>query len=151
MDNREYEKITDNLINFIPIFRGIFMKICEKDKSANIFKSQYPILGVLKRNGPMHMSEIGSLLGISKANMTCLVDKLIEENKVRRLADKSDRRIVRIEITEKGRNALTGAKHLVKEEFKRKLSILSQNDITELSYDLENIKKIVSKISEEKI
>ncbi len=147
MENKNYDQIAENLLMFFPLFRGALIKIAEKEKSMNIFNMQYAIMGTLYKKGPLPVSEIGKLLGVSKPNMTALTDKLIEGKRVRRLSDSNDRRIVRIELTEKGKQTLLKAKAMVKEEFREKLSWLEKSDVEQLSKNLENMKLIITKIT----
>ncbi len=148
MENKDYDKIAENLLMFFPLFRGALIKIAEKEKSMNIFNMQYAIMGTLYKKGSLPVSEIGKLLGISKPNMTALTDKLITEKRVKRMADPNDRRVVRIDLTEKGKQTLHKAKAMVKEEFREKLSGLEKSEVEQLSKDLESVKKIISKITQ---
>jgi DNA-binding MarR family transcriptional regulator len=53
--------------------------------------------------GSMTLGEIAAKLSCVRSNVTQLVDRLESEGLVRRLADPSDRRTVRAELTELGR------------------------------------------------
>ena len=63
------------------------------------------------------LSEIAAKLNCVRSNVTQLVDRLETEGLVRRLYDPSDRRTVRAELTEAGRQKqVAGAKALAKAE-----------------------------------
>ena len=67
-------------------------------------KSTFNVL-MLLRNGPaegMQLSEIGSLLITSRANITGLIDHLEQKGYVRRIADVNDRRAKLARITRRG-------------------------------------------------
>ena len=60
------------------------------------------LLGALHCGGPQIMSSISDELGVTKRNVTALVDALESEGLVRRLPHPTDRRATVIEMTEGG-------------------------------------------------
>jgi DNA-binding MarR family transcriptional regulator len=60
------------------------------------------LLGSLHCNGPQIMSSISDELGVTRRNVTALVDALEEEGLVRRKPHPTDRRATVIEMTERG-------------------------------------------------
>ena len=72
---------------------------------------------------------------------------MIEDRAVKRLDDKNDKRIIKIEITEKGKEILNTGKEKLKQEFKKKLSSLSEAEVESLLASLENAKIIMTKIN----
>ena len=147
--NHNYDKIVDDIIIFLPLFRGIFTKMSKK-ADVHKYRSYCHILWALKHKGPIPMSEIGSLYGISKPNMTVLIDKLITDKEVLRIPDKKDRRIIKIGITKKGEQTLKAAADIMGIEIKKRLSKLSDKEINKLSNSLEDIRHIITKINLEK-
>ncbi len=53
------------------------------------------------------MSDLSEKLEVTLGNVTSLIDRLIKEGLVKRCEDESDRRIVRVELTPKGKNTVT--------------------------------------------
>ena len=80
--------------------------------------------------------------------MTVQIDKLAEEGMVKRLPDKKDRRIIRIEITPKGKSFIETSQKEVEIIIKKNLSTLSKEELESLYQSTENIKKILLKIEE---
>src|SRR3712207_2493269 len=60
------------------------------------------LLGTLHCGGPKIMSGISHELGVTRRNVTALVDALEEEGLVRRLPHPTDRRATVIELTDEG-------------------------------------------------
>ena len=60
------------------------------------------LLGALHCNGPQIMSSISDELGVTRRNVTALVDALEEEGLVRRKPHPTDRRATVIEMTDRG-------------------------------------------------
>lgn len=60
------------------------------------------LLGALHCKGPQIMSSISDELGVTRRNVTALVDALEEEGLVRRKPHPTDRRATVIEMTDRG-------------------------------------------------
>jgi len=64
------------------------------------------VLGHLKGNGKSRPSDIAKALGLTPATLTHLSEKLVLKKLVVRVTDESDRRIIYIKITDKGKEML---------------------------------------------
>ena len=64
------------------------------------------LLGALHCNGPRIMTTISDELGVTRRNVTALVDALEEEGLVRRRPHPTDRRATVIEMTAKGERTM---------------------------------------------
>jgi DNA-binding MarR family transcriptional regulator len=70
---------------------------------AGLSGAKFSVLSELVRSGePVALSELASRLACVRSNMTQLVDRLEADGLVRRVADPSDRRSVKAQITEEG-------------------------------------------------
>lgn len=92
------------------------------------------------------MSEIGKKLAMPKPNVTTLVDRLIAENLAERLSDENDRRIINIRITEKGIETFLFLKKEISEELQRRLEVLSEKEIENLSLSSTHIKEVLRSV-----
>jgi DNA-binding MarR family transcriptional regulator len=101
------------------------------------------VLGALKRNGIMSMTDIGKNLEIPKPHVTVLVDKLIDDGYVVRKSDPNDRRIINIELTDNGLRNFEEIKQVISESLKRKLLTLSDEELKVLYESSKNIKDIL--------
>jgi len=69
-------------------------------------------IGIMKQldeAGTLHVAEIGERLQIARPQMTHLIDKLVDLEIVERHTDKTDRRMINIVLTDKGRTTLGGS------------------------------------------
>jgi len=64
--------------------------------------SQVMILQTLLKQKTMQMNELAKFLGLSKANASGLVDRLVNKNLIERLPKPDDRRVVLVRLTPKG-------------------------------------------------
>jgi DNA-binding MarR family transcriptional regulator len=101
------------------------------------------VLGALKRNGIMSMTDIGKNLEIPKPHVTVLVDKLIDDGYVVRKSDPNDRRIINIELTDNGLRNFEEIKQVISESLKGKLLTLSDEELKVLYESSKNIKDIL--------
>lgn len=94
----EMDKVTNNLI-------------IQWNKTFNedLGVSHVLVLGHLKVHGKSRPSEIAKVLGLTPPTLTHLSDKLVKKKLAERVMDESDRRIVYLDITEKGLETLDRA------------------------------------------
>lgn len=143
------EELSDKLIMFFPFFYKKAMKIWHKSLGDKLPNQYHMTLGIVMKQGPIPMTELGNMLCTSKPNTTFIINKLIEEGKLERLPDKEDRRIINITITEKGKKYLLQNKEKARENLKISLAKLSKQELTTLYESIENLNSILSKIGEE--
>lgn len=100
-------------------------------------------LGALSHHEKLTMSGIGCHLSVPKSHVTSLVDKLIKDDLVERLLDPSDRRIIYIQLTEKGKDTLKMIKAVISEELRNKLSLLNKEQLETLCAASQQVKDIL--------
>lgn len=96
-------EIAQLLTEYHLVHRNLFKSLL---KSTTMPLTQYHILSILERSRNMRMGEISQLMAISRPNLTPLVDKLVNLGYVDRIPDNHDRRVIYINITDSGREAL---------------------------------------------
>ncbi len=89
------------------------------------------------------MSALAQEMQISKQQLTPLVYKLINQGLLTKKKDQDDRRVVRIEITEQGRNMFRELFAELKQDFVERLKILPDEEIDELGWMLKRIREIL--------
>jgi len=67
---------------------------------------QFLILGFLEKSGETNMSSLAHFMSVSTAAMTGTVDRLVNCGYVIREPEPTDRRIIKIKITSKGRDII---------------------------------------------
>ena len=147
MKEKILDRITCNMGSFIRVFYILKNKSESAGMKPPALDAQYWILGFL-RNGPLNMSELSHRLQRSKPNMTALIGKLIREGLVDRVQEKTDQRIIRVELTEKGRKFIDERKKIAKEAIRANLEPLAEQDLNELCESLEKINRIIAKLNE---
>ncbi len=94
------------------------------------------------------MSELAQEMQISKQQLTPLVNKLINQGLLAKNEDENDRRIVRIEVTEKGRKMVKEIFAEIKIDLVEKLRLLSEQELAELDQMLKRILEILKSVEQ---
>jgi len=140
-----HEKAAESLMGLLPLMHEKFLNPMERIATDRMSKLQFFALMMLFRKGPQTMTELSSAMQISKQQMTPLVDRLLELEVVRRLADEQDRRIVRIDITEAGRELMSEMKRQNLKALAKKLSVLPECDLIELDTMMLRVRELLEK------
>lgn len=115
-------------------------------QAGNLTIVQLQTLVFLKQHPHVPMSEIANYFKIELPSATSLINKLVREKLVTRKLDPKDRRLVRITLTDKGKNLLTQGMKERSRKIEKNLSYLSQEDKTNL---LAILKKMIEKMEEQ--
>ena len=123
------------------VIRAAFAKVGE-----DISVPHFEIMRLLEDTGTQHIAEIGEKLLIPKSQMTPLIDKMAGLDIVERQADDTDRRIINIALTDKGRAVLKEKDRVLRVNFRAKLSHLTDDELKELAISLRKLRDILSRI-----
>lgn len=104
MKEKESLDLTHELFQLIKQFPNLKLK---QSAIIDLTRSEYELLVILKMNvddqrTAISVSEISNLLQITPAGVTHLINPLEEKGFIKRLPDRTDRRIVLIGFTNKG-------------------------------------------------
>ncbi|MGC8472401.1 MAG: MarR family winged helix-turn-helix transcriptional regulator [Acidimicrobiales bacterium] len=77
--------------------------LADLDEAEDVTLTQYRSLVVLASRGPQGMASLAEALGVTPPTASRLCDRLVRKGLVRRRTDRSDRRQVRVALTEAGR------------------------------------------------
>ena len=103
--------------------------------------AQYNILIVLKLvNKALTQVEIGERLISSRANITLLLDKMEAKGLVKRERIESDRRVLMVDLTARGRKAVDTVEVKYVAEVERLMSCLTGTECKEMSRLLEKLR-----------
>ncbi len=135
------ETVVDNLMYLHPLISKSFSK--QMRAKTNLNPGSLFIMGVLSVYKTLSMSDIGRKLSMPKPHVTVLIDKLIEEKMVERIADLTDRRIINIHITEKGITQFQTIKQEISEEMRQQLQQLTKEQLTTLATATQQVRELL--------
>lgn len=101
-------------------------------KEYNLTFPQFQVLFILKKRGPLKVSELADILALTSPAITSLTDKLIAAGYVLRERAENDRRVVYTTITEDGHAMIAKIIEDQKELILEFFGMLSEEDIQHL-------------------
>jgi DNA-binding MarR family transcriptional regulator len=144
------EKVALDLLSIPPlIFRLIRRKLVMTtlaDIDLDIKLLHFEIMRVLKEEGTLHPAKIGERLLIAKAQMTHLIDKLVELGFVKREMDPNDRRTINITLTEEGNQVLDEQDEFIVNAVRENMSSLTDKELESLCSSLRNLRDTLFKL-----
>ena len=150
MSSNVLEKVALDLLSIPPlIFRGVRRKLLRTalvDTGVDISPLHFEIMELLHEAGTLHVAEIGERLRIARAQMTHLIDKLVDLGIVERQMDTTDRRITNIVLTAKGKAFLEERDSDIRNAVKEILSCLTDKELEDLSDSLRKLRDILAKL-----
>ena len=146
MENDIVDSITENLFHVLHLIHRKLLKINLEGVNKNISRLHFPIMGMLDEVGTLAISEIGKRLLIPKSQMTFLIDQLISLGLVEKVPDATDKRVINIALTEKGKVTLRKCKELVRNNIREKLSCLEEKELAEFTISLKKLREIESRL-----
>jgi DNA-binding MarR family transcriptional regulator len=127
-----------------------WFKVCEDQifGKHGLTTEQYAVLVTMKYLGnPTRPTDVARWLERSTNSMSLIIDRMVKAGLIKRVRDKSDRRVVRLTITSKGENTLRPATLAGLEFIQEVLSPLSREDRHILVTLLETLKYEACKYS----
>ncbi len=112
----------------------------------NLSRSNWEVLFTLFDMRQATVTDLCKQLGISRPNMTPLVDKLVLQGWVDRRTSEADRRVIFIEITPAGDQICKEIHGQLMEQIKSKLAPLDYDNLIELEKCMITLKSIAAKI-----
>ncbi|AOR22484.1 MarR family winged helix-turn-helix transcriptional regulator [Clostridium taeniosporum] len=160
MHKQDLDKISDSLLTFLFLVKNNifsendFIKNFPKPpKKIEDYMNKFPmppshtkVILYLHKANSSPISQIANNLGISKSNMTPIIDKLIEYGLVNRYCDENDRRILRVELTKKALDIFEEFRNAAKAKLVSKIEILDDDDLYTLNDCVSKLYNIMKKI-----
>lgn len=136
--------MADDMIQTVPALYKWFLR--SDGTGINAKLPIYTVLKFVKSEGPISMTAIAQALYYSKQNLTHIVDQLVKDGYVERIPEPSDRRVLKIAITDQGRMFIAQNKEILKNRLVEDLSHLGEEDIEKLSEAFNVVKKALPKV-----
>jgi DNA-binding MarR family transcriptional regulator len=150
VNNRDtISDVASDLLSIPPLlFRSIRRKLFEAARTEvdlNITPLHFEIMFHLDKEGTMHIAEIGDRLQIARAQMTQLIDKLVDLKMVKRQIDENDRRTINILLTRKGHIYIKKQTNSLNNVTREILSSLDANELEQISVSLRRLRDTLIK------
>lgn len=113
--------------------------------------SQYLILQTLLGKEAMQMNELALTLGVSKANVTGLVDRMVRARLLERMRSDEDRRVVFVTLSAKGHRVAQRLQNAQRKDWKRIMDTLPMQNLDIFMDSLEQLARALLEMPRERI
>jgi DNA-binding MarR family transcriptional regulator len=142
----DLEDVAGDFLIIMEYMREKFFRPFEQVTRSRLSPVQFCAMSFLCQKGSLSMSELASMMRISKQQLTPLIRKLIDCKLLSRTTDSDDRRIVRLEVTDTGRSMLTDLFNEMKMGLVERLKDVPVTELDELGQMLKRILDILKSI-----
>ncbi len=139
VNEKQSECISEVVSSIRQIVRSIYLDSKRMVKRFGLTGPQTSVLRLIMRRGPMSSSCMSRLLFVSPSNITGIVDRLEAKSLVKRVRDPKDRRVVVIELTEKGEQTSRKLPDLIEEKLIRGLADMEEAEIAKILWVVQKL------------
>jgi DNA-binding MarR family transcriptional regulator len=120
--------------------------ICEQPLHREVSLPQLHVLMMLQERGRMMVSELAGLLHISMPSASSIVDRVEENGLVLRTRDAADRRVVYVEVTDRGRGLVEELMGLKQESMQRLFGAMTDEELRDIVRGLQAVRATLQRI-----
>ena len=148
MKTNTIENIIENLFYVIPIIHKKLLRIDPPDIKPPLALSrvQVAVMGIIKDEGPLPISEIGKRLLIPKPQMTHVISRMVNIGVIEKQPCPNDKRIINIGLTASGILTARQIDEFLKHNVRKNLSYLTSKELEELSFLLVKLRELGSRL-----
>ncbi len=140
---------SDNVSQLINLFFMTTRSLHKHIQKAEVVKAfsllQFIAMRVVVEEDSISMKNMARILSITPASATSLINGLVKMDALERIADVSDRRIIRLRATAYGRKTLNAAESRAKKELKGVFVQLTDSDRSTMIVVLKKLSAILSR------
>lgn len=140
------ENIDRGLQNLFLLHKTLMSDFQPDTGTGDLNRTHWRTLMHIAESGPDCMKGICRRVGLEAGSFTPVADRLIEKGFLERYQDPDDRRRNLLRLTSAGESAGQKMRELMNAHFSRRLSVLDEVELTELSASLNTIRYINMKL-----
>ena len=140
IDNRKFDLALETIIT-ASVFKIAGQKSLKDFGCDNITHEQLGILFLLSLTDGLYQSQIANILGKDRPNITRMLDVLEVNRFIERVKDDSNRRILKVFLTQKGRNQVDRLKPLKDRMCETQYKNFSDDEIETFIYLMRKVRK----------
>lgn len=120
---------------------------CAQHLHRDISLPQLCILMTVHERGPMTVSELAHLFMTSMSSASSILDRMEERGLVVRVRDGKDRRVVSVEVSERGRDVAEEFVGLKRDHLTRLLEVMTEAELTSLLAGLGALRAALARLN----
>lgn len=142
-EHLEIKKIQGTLLDVLPVWNYKIEKPFKQLLDEGVSLEMYYCIRILQWHGSLTMSELASLVKMPKQQMTKMVNRLVEQEFAKRIYDPSDRRIIKIELTDNAQKYIDRFLTQDAECFQKLLEQMSETDRSDFMQAITTLMRIL--------
>ncbi|KIL39816.1 hypothetical protein SD70_17215 [Gordoniibacillus kamchatkensis] len=116
-----------------------------EQRGIGITGPQFFMLHFIKEQGQCKLTQLAEKMEVKPSAITVMIDRLVHANLVARIHDPHDRRVVLVELTQEGQQALDQLKDLTKEIIARYFSGIGKEELARFVATFEKLAGMTDK------
>ncbi len=132
--------------NIIDNLRRVFQILNEQskkvEKETGLTSPQLWTIKTINESSPINVSDLANKLYLHPTTVIGIIDRLEKQDLVTRCRSKDDRRVVWIELTDKGNNLIKSAPEVAQGLLVSGLEVISANNLMEIDKSMKHLVKI---------
>ncbi|WGS64002.1 MarR family winged helix-turn-helix transcriptional regulator [Marinitoga aeolica] len=141
--NLDFKDTFELTFDFMSNFTKVITDFSEAEKLKTL---EFYIVLYIGLKGPQKMSYLAEYFSTTKSNITNIIDNLEKNNYVKRVRNDSDRRVILIDLTNKGKTVFNETLNNFKLMFEDFMSRVSDGDFKIISEGFYKIIKIYNNL-----
>jgi DNA-binding MarR family transcriptional regulator len=118
-------------------------QFCTQQSFRGVSLPQLHILMTVQERRRMTVSELGQLLQISAPSTSAILDRMEEHRLVHRVRDAADRRVVHVEVSERGTEVVEGFIGMKRDEMRAMLDVMTDDELSHMGRALHAIGRVI--------
>lgn len=120
----------------------------ELEKTFGVSTPQLACIQVLREQGPLPLSKIAKQIMVNSSTVTGIIDRLEKKDLVARIRDPRDRRMITIELTNRGNRLAENAPPLIPHGITQGLKSLPEEDFNKVVFGLHKLASLLDSAAE---
>lgn len=142
----DHESLDRGLRDIFLLHRTLMSEFRPETDSPELNRTHWRTLMYIAESGPDCMKGICRHVGLEAGSFTPVADRLIKKGFLERYQDPNDRRRILLRLTSSGESAGNDLRDSLSAHFSRRLSVLDEKELTDLTAALNTIRLVNTKL-----
>ncbi|NOZ61065.1 MAG: MarR family transcriptional regulator [Calditrichaeota bacterium] len=140
--NENMERFYKSFISVMHFFHNIAVDV---SRVSDFSLAQFRVLMVVHHFDSLSVNELKQQLNIAQSSASEIIDRLVQQQMLKREKDPEDKRKTRLILTPRAKKLIQTQRERIKDYYRTILEILDEKDQTRLVDSFEQIQRIVDK------
>lgn len=120
--------------------------LCAHPLYREVSLPQLHILMTLQDRAEMTVSELANLLQISTPSASSIIDRMAEHVLISRVRDVSDRRVVHVQLSERGRSIVDELIGMRRDQMQRLFGLMTEEELLQIIRAMEAVRRALVRL-----